>query len=251
MRTVIIEDEINAFEYLAEIAKDVIPSMQLIQHLDSVEDSINWFHGNKDSIDLIFLDIQLSDGLSFEIFNHVDVTAPIIFTTAFDDYAIKAFKLNSIDYLLKPVAKEDLKHAVTKLNNNLNSAKESNSIHQFMKEFHVAKRNRFLVKKGNYFEFVNVANVSFIHSEDSLTFLYMNDGKRHLYAETVAHLAEELDNDTFFQINRKQIININSVRKIHPYLNQRLKLDLGRNDGGVDFVVSRNRTMEFKHWVDR
>tara|TARA_Y100000385_G_scaffold291755_2_gene372015 strand:- start:1154 stop:1909 length:756 start_codon:yes stop_codon:yes gene_type:complete len=251
MRTIIVEDEINAFEYLSGIAKDVMPEMELIQHLDSVEDSINWLHEHKEKVDLIFLDIQLSDGLSFEIFNHVEVDAPIIFTTAYDDYALKAFKLNSIDYLLKPIIKDDLAQAVSKLKNGHNGNGKTADIKEFMKSYDVSTRNRFLVKKGNHFEFVNATNVAFIHSEDSLTFLYMTDGRRHLYAQTVAQLEQELDEEIFFQINRKQIININSVNKIHPYLNQRLKLDLGRNNGGVDFIVSRNRTMEFKHWVDR
>lgn len=251
MKIIIVEDEINAFEYLADIAKDVIPNMELLQHLDSVEDSINWLHNRGDEVDLIFLDIQLSDGLSFEIFKHVDVKAPIIFTTAYDEYAIKAFKLNSIDYLLKPVSKEDLVNAIKKLRQSVSEDANVSAIKDILNNYSNNKRNRFLVKKGNHFEFVSVNDVSFVHSEDSLTFLYMNDGRRHLYSQTVAHLEQELDSSTFIQINRKQIVNINSVKKIHPYLNQRLKLDLGRNDGGLDFVVSRNRTMEFKQWVDK
>ncbi|MEE9371594.1 MAG: LytTR family DNA-binding domain-containing protein [Saprospiraceae bacterium] len=251
MRTVIIEDEINAFEYLADLAKEVIPEMVLLQHLDSVEDAINWLYKNKDNVDLIFLDIQLSDGLSFEIFNHVDVQAPIIFTTAFDDYAIKAFKLNSVDYLLKPISKEDLQGAVNNLNQVDQSNRDTAVLQNIYGGLNHTKRNRFLVKKGSHFEFVNVKDVSFIYSEDSLTFLHMIDGRRHLYSQTVAYLDRELDATTFIQINRKQIVNINSVKKIYPYLNQRLKLDLGRNDGGLDFIVSRNRAMEFKQWVDK
>ena len=251
MNVVIIEDEINAFEYLRDLVKDVVPEMNLLEHLDSVEDSINWFHGNDQKIDLIFLDIQLSDGLSFEIFHHVDIDAPIIFTTAFDEYAIKAFKLNSIDYLLKPVTKEDLQAAIQKFKTSLSNGDQTIELKRILKSINKSKRNRFLVKKGNHFEFVNVKDVSFVHSEDSLTFIYMQDGRRHLYSKTVATLDEELDPENFFQINRKQIVNINSVNKIHPFLNQRLKLDLGKNDAGLEFIVSRNRTMEFKQWIDK
>jgi len=252
MNAVIIEDEINAYEYLAKIISEVKPEVQILEHIDSVEDSINWFVNRGDEVDVVFMDIQLSDGLSFEIFRHIDIKAPIIFTTAYDEYAIKAFKLNSIDYLLKPIFKEDLNHSFGKLESYIDGPeRDQSSLLDLIQDFNKTKRNRFLIKKGNHFEFVNADEVSFIHSEDSLTFIYMPDGRRHLYSKSVANLEGELDPETFIQINRKQIVNINAVKKMHPFLNQRLKLDLGPNNGGLDFVVSRNRTAEFKNWVDR
>ena len=252
MKAIIIEDEINAYEYLAKIIKDVKPEVDVIGHLDSVEDSINWIANHGHEIDLVFVDIQLSDGLSFEIFRHVQVDAPIIFTTAYDEYALKAFELNSLDYLLKPILKEDLEKSFKKLQNFQGQHQlNSETVDNILKSYDRIKRNRFLVKKGNHFEFVNANEVSFIHSEDSLTFIYMPNGRRHLYSKTVESLERELDSDIFIQINRKQIVNINSVKKIHPFLNQRLKLDLGTNNGGLDFIVSRNKTTEFKQWVDR
>ena len=257
MRALIIEDEINAYEYLVSIIEAVNDQVTIVDHIDSVEDAINWFHSNEE-VDVIFMDIQLSDGLSFEIFNHVEVLAPIIFTTAYDEYAIRAFKLNSIDYLLKPIGKEELKHAFDKLEKpDLQMGRQNGqvenisngSIAELLRGLRRDKRNRFLVKKGNHYEFLNANYISFFHSEDSLTFIYSPDGRRHIYPKTIADLEGELDTTTFFQINRKQIVNINAVKKIHPYLNQRLKLEL-TNDADKDFVVSRNRATEFKHWVD-
>lgn len=250
MNILIIEDEINAYEYLEILLSQLRPSYQLVGHLDSVEDSINWLENNEPP-DLILLDIQLSDGISFEIFNHIAVNAPIIFTTAYDQYALQAFKLNSIDYLLKPIEKEALEFALQKWeqrapNYIANSAQFNTIVGSLIQE----KKNRCLIKKGSHFEFINVDQIAFVHSEDSLTFLYTRDGKRHLYTKTVAGLSQELDPKTFFQINRKQLININAIQKIHPFLNQRLKIELNPTVHGLDLVVARNRMMEFKSWVD-
>ena len=251
MKALIIEDEINAYEYLVSAIQSIRTDIEIVDHLDSVEDAINWFHSDN-VIDIVFMDIQLSDGHSFEIFNHVSVSVPIIFTTAFDEYALKAFKLNSIDYLLKPINKGELKNAIDKLESRRGQTEtiSSSILNNLINGFSKQKRNRFLVKKGNHYEFLNALDVLFIHSEDSLTFLYSKDGRRHIYPKTIADLQGELSTSNFFQINRKQIVNVAAVRKIHPYLNQRLKLEL-TNDGGVEFVVSRKRAMLFKQWIDR
>jgi DNA-binding LytR/AlgR family response regulator len=160
--------------------------------------------------------------------------------------------VNSIDYLLKPISKDDMKHALQKFDDNNGSLplKDPDILKSLLSSINQNKRNRFLVKKANHYEFINAQDIAFIHSEDSLTFLYTNGGRRHIYSKTIAHIEHELDTDHFFQINRKQVVNINAVKKIHPYLNQRLKLDL-QNDAGIEFIVSRNRSTEFKSWVDR
>lgn len=247
MRTLIVEDEINACEYLRTLITKHMPECVVVDHLDSVQETINWLHSNPEP-DLIFLDIQLSDGISFEIFNHVNITAPIIFTTAYDQFALQAFKVNSVDYLLKPISEEDLiaAHQKLKLQTSDNDNDELKSI---LKNFSVGKKNRCLVKKGNHFEFINVDDIAYINSDDSITFLYCKDGKRHTYTKTLQVLMEELDHDLFFQINRKQIINIESITKIHPFLNQRLKVDLSAPTD-LEFIVARNRMAEFKDWVD-
>ncbi len=247
MKTLIVEDEINAYEYLKTLITKHMPECEVVDHLDSVQETINWLHHNPEP-DLIFLDIQLSDGVSFEIFNHVNISAPIIFTTAYDQFALQAFKVNSVDYLLKPISEDDLIAAHKKLK--LREGKgESQQLKSILKDFTAGKKHRCLVKKGNHFEFINVDDIAFINSDDSMTFLYCKDGKRHIYTKTLQVLMSELDNEDFFQINRKQIININSITKIHPYLNQRLKVDLSAPTD-LEFIVARNRMVEFKDWVD-
>lgn len=247
MKTLIVEDEINACEYLRSLIAKHMPECKVIEHLDSVQETINWLHNNPEP-DLIFLDIQLSDGVSFEIFNHVTITCPIIFTTAYDQFALQAFKVNSIDYLLKPINDEDLKAAHTQLLQRKESNHEE-QLKQFIGSFSTGKKNRFLVKKGNHFEFINVDDIAFINSDDSMTFLFSKDGKRHIYTKTLQVLMNQLDHEKFFQINRRQIINIDSIKMIHPYLNQRLKIDLSLTTQ-EEFIVARNRMTEFKDWVD-
>ncbi len=248
MRILIVEDEINAFEYLERVVCKLRPQFQIVEHLDSVEDTINWLTNNEPP-DLIFLDIQLSDGISFEIFNHIEITSPIIFTTAYDQFALKAFKVNSVDYLLKPINEEDLLKAIRKFEAGKQVSPISKQLSNLLEIVQPKVKNRFLVKKGNHFEFVNANTISYINSDDSLTFLYTQQNLRHMYTKTIQDLAVSLDTQQFFQINRKQIINIDNIKKIHPFLNQRLKVELDV-DTDIEFVVSRSKMAEFKSWVD-
>ena len=251
MQVLIIEDEINAFNYLQTILKKLVPQIHILGHLESVEDAVNWLVQNE-APDLIFLDIQLSDGLSFEIFKHVELKSPIIFTTAFDQYAIEAFKVNSIDYLLKPIHIDDLRRSIQKyeqqqlqLNENL-----SEQIRTIFGQLNEQKKHRFLVRKGNHFEFINVSDIACINSDDGLTFLHTFQNKRHHYTNTIERLIKQLDVRSFFQINRSQIVNIEAIQKIHPYFNQRLKIEL-RLPTEFDLVVSRSKVNTFKQWVDQ
>lgn len=248
MRVLIIEDEINAYEYLKTTLKKLRPAYRVIGHLDSVEDAINWFM-NEPHPDVILLDIQLSDGISLEIFNHVKVEAPIIFTTAFDQYAVKAFKLNSIDYLLKPINEDELTSAIEKLERLPQEKHDKSDLSGLIGTYARGKRNRCLVKKGNHYEFIGVDDIAYVNSEDSLTFLHTKDKKRHLYTKTIQTLIDELNEETFFQINRKQIVHIDGIQKIHPFLNQRLLLELS-TPHSEQFVVSRAKVAEFKQWID-
>lgn len=250
MNILIIEDEINAFEYLRSMLKKIDPNVNILAHIDSVEDSVNWLHQNPQP-ELIFMDIQLADGLCFEVFNYVEVKSPIIFTTAFDQYAIEAFKVNSIDYLLKPIIPEDLRKAIEKyrLRRVSQEVNYSQQIQSAFSTLNKQTKHRCLVKRGNHFEFIEVSEIAFVHSESSITFLYTFDGKRHLYNNTVEGLMKNLDETLFFQISRHQIININAVQKIHPYFNQRLKLELNI-PSELEFLVSRSKLTPFKDWID-
>jgi len=248
MNVLIVEDEVNACEYLTRVLNDLRPSYQIIEHLDSVQETINWLK-SKPHPDLIMLDVQLSDGISFEIFNHVHIGSPIIFTTAYDQFALQAFKVNSIDYLLKPINKEELESSLIKFETRNEQSQHDPKLNSIFENLSSGKKNRCLVKKGKHFEFINVSEIAFIHSDDSLSFLYSTEGKKHLYAKTIQVLEKELDPKSFFQINRKQIININSIKKIHPFLNQRLKIEL-HTPTDIDFIVSRGKMAAFKQWVD-
>lgn len=251
MNIVIIEDEINAYEYLQKSILKIEPSAQITAHLESVEEAVNWLHQNN-PIDLIFLDIQLSDGLSFEIFNHVDVTAPIIFTTAYDQYAIDAFKVNSIDYLLKPIHIDDLVRALEKYKTRLPlmNTDLTNQIMGLFNKENQQKKHRCLVKKGNHFEYISISDIAFINSEDGMTFLHTFDTKRHLYSKTIENLESILDPKKFFQISRAQIVNIKAINTIHPHFNQRLKIALKSSHPSVELIVSRSKVNEFKTWID-
>lgn len=252
MKVVIVEDEINAFEYLASSLRHIVEDIEVVKHLESVKSSVNYFQSN-DDFELIFMDIQIADGLSFEIFNHVPLKKPIIFTTAYDQYAVEAFKVHSVDYLLKPIHKDDLAKAIGKYKSMFRDAQagSSDALYKMMSQLNKKKKNRCLVKKGGHFEYVSVSDIAYVASEDSITFLHTFEGSRYIYSKTVEQLYEELDHNDFFKINRSQIINGNAVSQIHPYLNQRLKLQLTpKASESSEFVVSRKRMMEFKEWMD-
>lgn len=250
MNILIVEDEINAYEYLRSTLRKIDPATTVLAHLDSVEDTVNWLHQNEHP-EIIFMDIQLADGLCFEIFNYVKVQSPIIFTTAFDQYAIEAFKVNSIDYLLKPIIPEDLRKAIEKYKSQqvVHEVNYSQQIQSAFSSLNKQKKHRCLVKRGNHFEFIEVSDIAYVNSENSITFLHTFDGKRHLYNNTVEGLMKNLDETLFFQISRHQIVNINAVQKIHPYFNQRLKLELNLATD-LEFLVSRSKLTPFKDWID-
>jgi len=254
MNILSIEDEVNAFEYLKSMLHKIQPDIAKIDNIDTVQGSLNYLQEHQDDLDLIFMDIQLADGLSFEIFNHIEVHKPIIFTTAYDQYALNAFKVHSVDYLLKPIHVDDLRKALDRyheLYSGHNSV-DANSLQEMIKSLNKPKKNRCLVKHGGHYEYVDVKDISYVNSEDSITFLHTNDGQRHIYSKTIESLFAELDMNTFYQINRSQIININSIQEVHPYLNQRLKVLLDpKLKAKPDFIVSRNRMMNFKEWLDQ
>lgn len=251
MKILIVEDEINAFRYLQDMVKKIKPEAQVLAHLESVEETVNWLVENP-APDLIFLDIELSDGQSFEIFEHIEVHAPVIFTTAYDQFAIEAFKVNSIGYLLKPIHIDDLRRSLEKFERvRPDTATElSTQLQSMFRSMNQQKKQRCLVKKGNHFEFINISDIACVYAEDGLTFLYTFRGQRHIYTSTVEGLMAGLDEQTFFQINRGQIVNIEAISKIHPYFNQRMKLELSVALAGVDFIVSRSNLQAFRGWVD-
>ena len=253
MRVVTIEDEINAYEYLISLLQKIDTDIKVVAHHESVKKAVNYFQNNND-YDLVFMDIQIADGLSFEIFNHVNLDKPVIFTTAYDEYAIEAFKVHSVDYLLKPISLDDLKRSIEKFKNIFDPVMNpsTENLMNVIRDLNRPKKNRCLVKKGGHYEYINVTDIAYVNSEDSLTFLHTFDGSRYIYSKTVEQLFSELDHNEFFQINRSQIVQSNALKEIHPFLNQRLKLILNLPvSADSNFIVSRQRLTSFKEWLDR
>jgi len=253
MKILIIEDEFHAVKYLSSIIGKVIPTAQIVDNIDSVSDAVEWFTNNP-SPDLIFMDIQLADGLSFSIFDKVQVPAPVIFTTAFDQYTLQAFKTNSVDYLLKPVDEEELKMAVEKFQNIYQKDDENpnDSLLTVLRNLQQKNnfRQRFLVKQGKDLFYIPIKEAAYLYSEDGLTFLMDIFNKRHLLNTTLDNLEGELDSNEFFRISRKQIIHIGCVQKIQPHFNHRLVVQT-QPSSKVEAIVSRERVKDFKSWLDR
>ncbi|GAB5533533.1 MAG: LytTR family DNA-binding domain-containing protein [Roseivirga sp.] len=250
MKILIIEDEIRAVSQLQLMLKACDFSFELLDIIDTVEDAILWFQQNN-APDLVFMDIQLADGLSFEIFQKTAVDAPIIFTTAFDQYAIQAFKVNSVDYLLKPIQKDDLSRALDKfLKSTKPATVDASILKQLLGDLQApSEREGLLVKSGNGFVQVKISELLYCYSEDSITF-GVTENKRFIIEETLDDLYSTLDQSQFFKINRGQIIAKSSIQKIAPYFNHRVKLSVS-NPRDQEFIVSRPKTNDFKNWMNR
>ena len=250
-KVLIIEDEQPAAKRIKKLVADLDPKIEIIDVIDSVEDAGEWFKNNE-MPDLAFFDIQLADGLSFSIFEQAEVTCPVIFTTAYDQYAIKAFKVNSIDYLLKPIEPEALQNAWNKFQS---LSKESGpTLQEMMAAFQQMnqKKNfkeRFLIKKGDGFKYLTINEVAYFLSDNGLTFLIDKTGKRYVIDDKMDSLADSLDSHQFFRINRKFIIGENAVSKISNYFNSRLKLEL-LPVVKEEVIVARERVGEFKKWLN-
>lgn len=249
MHIVIIEDETRAASQLERMLKACDFEYELLGIIDTVEDAVYWFKNNK-TPDLVFMDIQLADGLSFEIFQKTTVEAPIIFTTAFDQYAIQAFKVNSVDYLLKPVQKEDLNTALDKFAKSTQPAAIDPAIlKQLLGSMQApARREGLLVKEGNGFVQIKVSDLLYCYSEDSITF-GVTLHKRFIIDETLDELLGSLDQNTFYRINRGQLVAKASIEKMDPYFNHRVRLSIS-NPRDQEFIVSRPKTSDFKKWMN-
>lgn len=249
MKIVIIEDETRAASQLERMLKACNFEYVLLDIIDTVEDAVLWFQKNT-TPDLVFMDIQLADGLSFEIFQKIEVDAPIIFTTAFDQYAIQAFKVNSVDYLLKPIQKEDLNTALDKfLKSNKPAVIDPSILKQLLGSMQATpKREGLLVKEGDGFVQIKVSELLYCYSEDSVTFgVTLN--KRFIIDETMDELFDSLNQSTFYRINRGQIVAKSSIQKMNPYFNHRVKLSIS-NPRNQEFIVSRPKTSGFKKWMN-
>lgn len=251
MNVIIIEDEKPAARRLNRLLTDL--NIEVTTMLHSVEESIEWFQKNEHP-ELIFLDIQLSDGLSFEIFDVVEVQSAIIFTTAYDEYALQAFKLNSIDYLLKPIDDEELENAVKKYKTvNLATQKLALNFEDIKKllvnPLEREYKKRFTTRVGQHLKIINADEVECFYSENKGTYAATSDGRNYLLDTTLENLETELEPKIFFRVSRKFYVNINHVQDIISYTNSRLKIKLNRYIE-QEIIVSRERVRDFKLWLE-
>lgn len=249
MKILIIEDEKPAANRLIKLLQPHFPESELEGNLDTVSRAIKWFAENS-APDLIFCDIQLADGISFEIFDQVRLSTPVIFTTAFDQYAIKAFQVNAIDYLLKPIDPDELAKAVAKfksrqLKPNLDLEVLKGLLQPEKKSF----KSRFLVRFGEKIQSISIEEVAFFFSEERVTFLQTKEAKKYVLDSTLEQVEAAVDPAVFFRINRKYLCRVDSVEEVLTYSNSRLKIKL-KNSGDHDILISREKVSEFKAWLD-
>ncbi len=250
MNIIIIEDEKPAARLLQRKVEKL--GLEVHKLLHSVEESVEWFQSNNHP-DLIFLDIQLSDGLSFEIFEQIDIKSSVIFTTAFDEYALRAFKLNSIDYLLKPIDEDELEIAVNKFKNQLQKSTVSNLDFDMIKKMILGTetkeyKNRFSVKIGQQLKVISIDEVECFYSENKGTYLHTFENRNYLLDTTLEQIEEELNPKNFYRISRKFIVPLKAIHEIQVYSNSRLKVILPSYKD-EEVIVSREKVSDFKTWI--
>lgn len=250
MKVVIIEDETPAANRLIKLLRNVDDCVDIVGRFDSVESAVIFFQAGA-AFDLAFMDIQLADGLSFDIFSKVKITAPVIFTTAFDQYTLKAFKVNSIDYLLKPIDENELQQAVEKYKQ-LYSKKEndfSDKILKMMQEMAAVKyKERLLIKRGQQLSYLKTDTTAYCYADGKLCYAVDFNNNKYLLETNLSELEEQLQPNKFYRINRSLLVNIDAVKKVHTWLGGRLKLELSLS-ANAETIVSRDRVNGFKDWL--
>ena len=254
MKILLIEDEPQAAQRLEKLVTAILPEVFILAKIDTVKKAVQWLKSNP-SPDLILMDIQLADGISFSIFDQCEVKSPVIFTTAYDEYALKAFKVNSIDYILKPIDETELRRAIQKLETlsgtkNASPAKMLESIGLAMQMLTKKYKERFVVKVGEHLKSIEVADVLFFFSLEKTTFAQTKDGRKHILDFTIEQVDELMNPERFFRINRKYLVASDAIQDMISYTNSRLKLVLKTSDDN-EVIVARERVQEFKDWLDR
>lgn len=251
MKTIIIEDEDFAARRLENMIRECDSSIEIVAKLQSVKESVAWLKVNPHP-DLIFLDIQLDDDLSFAIFDQVTVQSKIIFTTAFDEYAIKAFKLKSIDYLLKPINQVELNQAITKFKNwngEKNMIIDANELRNLLMSNKQEYRERFSVSVGEKLRSINVDDIAYFFSTSGITFVVMNSKSQYSLDLSLDALKELLNPKDFFRVNRQYLVKLKAIANVHIFPKSRLKLELNPTPA-EEIFVSQEKVPDFKRWLD-
>ncbi len=250
MNVVIIEDEPLAIDKLERYLKQYDSSVQILAKHASLETAVPWIQERQNEVDLFFMDIQLTDGLSFEIFNKTDLKKPVIFTTAYDEFAIEAFRVNSIDYLLKPLKYLDLSRAIQKLEGLREQFQTGNTIAPVVKQLQKGGyKDRFLVRIGNHLHSIQTEDAQYFYAEGRDVYLVTTERKRYIIPHTLEHLEEMLAPKQFFRVNRSFYVGLKAIKDVTVFSNRRLKLAVAPK-WEKEVVVSREKVNDFKRWFE-
>jgi DNA-binding LytR/AlgR family response regulator len=251
MTILIIEDEPLAAQRLEKLIQELMPEATIAGRLDSVVRAVAWLQQH--TPDLILMDIQLADGISFSIFEQCEVRSPVIFTTAYDAYALKAFKVNSIDYILKPVDRDEFGAALAKFRSRQAQPADAGALLRHIGQaMHMLTRRyktRFVTKVGEHLKTIETENILYFYSQEKTTFCHTHDGRSHILDQTLDEVEEAIDPAGFFRVNRKYLVSTASITDIISFTNSRLRLDI-RGSQDRDIIVARERVQDFKAWLD-
>ncbi|MBP6313516.1 MAG: response regulator transcription factor [Flavobacteriales bacterium] len=246
MKAIIIEDEDGAVARMRRLLGDMQPSIEVIADIPTVEEAVQWFSANK-APDIAFFDVRLADGESFEIFESVEVDCPVVFTTAYDEYALRAFKVNALDYLLKPIQKVELQQAIERLRN-WSAVRDLTRLAKHGADEHSLPAKRFLIRYGDHFKVVEPDQIAYFHSLLKNTFLRTREGKDLPMDHSLDKLEKQLDPTRFIRLNRQLIVQVDSIKELLAYSKSRVKVMLDP-PYDEDAVVSSERSSTFKRWL--
>ena len=247
MKILIIEDEQAAVRRLEKLLKDIDPQVEIIAALSSIESAVEWFQQHP-APDIILMDIHLADGSSFTIFEQVDIPSPVIFTTAYDEYALKAFKVSAIDYLLKPVKQPELENALAKVKGVKKEQEGDDLMHKLAEAGFIKKSKRILVKMGQSIKLIDLDQVAYFYSKDKISFAVLPGNKRYPLDQSLDQIEHMIDPVHFFRINRQFIVKMEAIDEMIAYSKSRVKLKLNPPTE-EDAIVSKERSPEFKKWL--
>lgn len=250
MKVLIIEDEHMASQRLVRTLEAIDSSIVVLDTIESVESATNWFIHHP-LPDLVFMDVQLEDGLCFEIFDHVKISIPVIFTTAFDAYALQAFKVNSVDYLLKPVEAETLRNALQKFRLIHYHDDAYAGMQGLFNQLKPHKKERFLIRVGEHYKSIQVSDICCFFIRERCSFILTGNGRSYAIDHSLEQVEKMIDAKTFFRVNRNAIVNFHFIRDIVAYSSNRLKIQVEGWTDKEDILVSRERVAAFKAWMDR
>ena len=250
MRVLIIEDEQPASQKLIRLIKEIDSSIEIAGIIESVEQATNWLCNNPHP-ELIFMDIQLEDGICFEIFENCTIKTPVIFTTAYNEYSLKAFKVNSVDYLLKPIVFEELKNAIEKFKTVHFQKVDFTKIESFINELQPKTKERFLIKIGEHYRSIQLSGINCFFIKERCNFINVDNGKIYAIDYSLDKIEDIIDPKMFFRVNRNFIVNFSAIHDIIAYSSNRLKIVLTNRAEKDEILVSRERVAEFKEWMDR